>query len=61
MGTITTRKRKDGSKRYTALIRVKVQGEIVHSEGETFGKLALAQAWIKRREAELEGPGHKGG
>lgn len=55
MGTITTRKRKDGSKRYTALIRVKVQGEIVHSEGETFSKLALAQAWIKRREAELEG------
>lgn len=26
----------------------------MHSGGETFSKLALAQAWIKRRKAELE-------
>lgn len=54
MGTITARKRADGTTAYTAQIRLKDQGAIVHSEAQTFTKKALAQTWLKRREAELE-------
>lgn len=54
MGTITTRRRKDGSTGYTAQIRVKRDGELVHSESETFNRKALAQEWITRREAALD-------
>lgn len=54
MGTITARKRSDGTVGYTAQIRMREQGAIVHTEAQTFSKRALAQAWLKRREAELE-------
>ncbi|MEJ2800654.1 site-specific integrase [Comamonadaceae bacterium PP-2] len=54
MGTVTTRKRADGSSSYRAQIRLKHQGAIVHSEAQTFSRKALAQAWITRREAELQ-------
>lgn len=54
MGTITPRKRSDGTTGYTAQIRMKNKGVIVHTEAQTFSKRALAQAWLKRREAELE-------
>lgn len=55
MGSITARKKADGSASYKAQIRLKEKGVIVHSETETFTRKALAQAWIKRREAELQG------
>ena len=55
MGTITARKRADGSTAYTAQIRLKDKGSIVHSEAQTFTRKALAQAWLKRRESELDG------
>lgn len=54
MGTISARKRADGSTAYTAQIRLKEQGVIVHTEAQTFTKKALAQAWLKRREAVLQ-------
>ena len=54
MGTISQRKRADGSIAYTAQIRMKDKGAIVHSEAQTFTRKALAQTWMKRRESELE-------
>lgn len=54
MGTISARKRADGSTAYTAQIRLKVKGSIVHTEAQTFTRKALAQAWLKRRESDLE-------
>lgn len=57
MGSILVRKRKDGSKAYTANIRIKKAGVIVHREAETFDREQAAKAWIKRREAELALPG----
>lgn len=54
MGTITQRKRADGSLSYTAQIRLKEGGGVVHSEAQTFSRRALASEWLKRRETELE-------
>lgn len=54
MGTITARKRADGSTAYTAQIRLKDKNVIVHTEAQTFTRKALAQAWLKRREAQLQ-------
>lgn len=54
MGTITTRKAKDGSTRYRAAIRINKQDLPTHSESKTFSKKSLAEAWIKKREYEIE-------
>ncbi len=53
MGTIVPRRRADGSIGYTAQIRLKRAGKVVHSEAETFDKHALAKEWMTRREAAL--------
>lgn len=57
MGTILPRKRKDGSTGYTALIRIKKAGKVIHSESETFDRDQAAKAWMKKRETELAQPG----
>lgn len=57
MGTITTRKRKDGSTTYDAQIRIMRSGVKVYQESQTFDRKATAQAWIRKREAELYEPG----
>jgi len=57
MGTILSRKRKDGSVGYTAVIRIKRDGKLVHSETETFERKQAADAWLKKRETELAQPG----
>lgn len=57
MGSITPRKKKDGSVSYTAQIRIRRKGEIVYQESETFARKAVATAWMKKREAELAMPG----
>lgn len=57
MGTIVPRKRQDGSTGYTAQIRIKRKGVVVHSEAQTFERRAVAVAWLKRRETELAQPG----
>ena len=54
MGTITARRRSDGTTGYTAQIRIKRDGKVVHSESETFDRQALAKEWMRRREAELD-------
>ena len=57
MGTITVRKRKDGSTGYTAQIRIMQKGVTVYQESQTFDRKATAQAWIKRVETEMSAPG----
>lgn len=57
MGTITARRRKDGSTGYTAQIRIKRDGVLVHSESETFERKPAAVTWLKKRETELAEPG----
>lgn len=57
MGSILSRKRKDGSMGYTAMIRIKRDGKLVHSETETFDRKQAADAWMKKRETELSQPG----
>ncbi len=54
MGTITARRRSNGTTGYTAQIRLKREGKVVHTEAETFSAKALARAWMTRREAELQ-------
>lgn len=57
MGSILPRKRKDGTTGYTALIRLKKAGKVIHSESETFDREQAAKAWMKKRETELAQPG----
>lgn len=54
MGTIVSRRRKDGSLGYTAQIRIHRQGKCIHSESETFDRRQLAAEWMRRRETELD-------
>lgn len=56
MGTIIERKRATGV-RYTAQIRIKRDGQVVHQEAETFSTRQAAKAWIEKREKELDKPG----
>ena len=57
MGHIVARKRKDGSTGFTAQIVVKRGGKAVHREAQTFDRKQAANAWMVRREQELEKPG----
>ncbi|MGX0136368.1 tyrosine-type recombinase/integrase [Cupriavidus metallidurans] len=57
MGTITPRKRADGSTGYMARVRIMRDGREVHKETQTFDRKQAADAWIKRRETELSEPG----
>lgn len=60
MGTITSRRNKSGELRHTAQIRVKRDGQLIHSESQTFGSIALAKEWQRRRQAELDGQRARG-
>jgi integrase len=57
MGTISARKRKDGSIGYTAQILRKKGGAIVLREAKTFDRKREAEAWVRFREGELDKPG----
>ena len=57
MGSIYTRKNQDGTSKFTAQIRIKRNQKTVYQESQTFNKKTAAQAWIKKREAELALPG----
>lgn len=57
MGTITARKRSDGTTGYTAQVRIKKGGKIIHTEALTFDRSQAAKAWLKKRETELAVPG----
>ena len=54
MGTITARKRRDGSIGYTAQIRIKRDGKLAYTEAETFSRRQMAVEWMRRREADLD-------
>ncbi|MFD2754250.1 site-specific integrase [Comamonas terrae] len=54
MGTITQRKSAKGAVSFRAQIRLKEGGELTYSESKTFTRRALAQEWLRRREAEIE-------
>lgn len=60
MGTITARRRSNGTTGYTAQIRLKRDGRLVHTEAETFGTKALAREWMTRRESELQAQRSRG-
>lgn len=57
MATIRARKRTDGSTSYTAQIRLIREGAQVYQESQTFARKQAAQAWVRKREAELDQPG----
>lgn len=57
MGTITVRKRRDGSTGYTAQIRIMQKGVTVYQESQAFDRKATAQAWIQRVETEMPASG----
>lgn len=57
MGTIVSRKRKDGSTGHTATIRIKKNGKCVLQETQTFDRKPAATAWLKLREGQLNAPG----
>ncbi len=57
MATIRARKRTDGSTSYTAQIRLFRDGVQVYQESQTFARKQAAQAWVRKRETELDEPG----
>jgi integrase len=57
MATIRARKRTDGSISYTAQIRLFRDGAQVYQESQTFARKQAAQAWVRKRETELDQPG----
>lgn len=57
MATIRARKRTDGSTSYTAQIRLFRDGAQVYQESQTFARKQAAQAWVRKRETELDQPG----
>ena len=57
MGTIIERQRRDGSTAYMAQISIMRDRKMIHRESKTFDRKPAANAWIKKREAELEAPG----
>ncbi|MET1080282.1 MAG: site-specific integrase [Pseudomonas sp.] len=57
MATIRARKRADGTVSYTAQIRINRDGAQVYQESQTFARKQAAQAWVRRRETELDQPG----
>ena len=57
MATITRRKNAAGAWRYTAQIRIRRDGVLVHSEAQTFAREAEAKAWKRMREGQLAQPG----
>lgn len=57
MGSVMTRKRKNGTNSYTGQIVIWQDKAIVHRENKTFDRMSLATTWIIRREAELAEPG----
>lgn len=54
MGTIVSRRRGDGTMGYTAQIVKKRKGEKTYREAKTFDRKQAANAWLARRETELD-------
>jgi integrase len=56
MPTIKVRKQADGATRYTAIVRLRRKGAILHRESRTFTHRSAALSWAKHREVALEDP-----
>jgi hypothetical protein len=56
MPTIKARKQSDGTTRYTALVRIRRGGVILHRESRTLAHRSAALTWAKHRELALEDP-----
>jgi integrase len=56
MPTIKARKQSDGTTRYTAIVRIRRGGAILHRESRTFAHRSAALTWAKHREVALEDP-----
>lgn len=56
MPTIKVRKQTDGTTRYTAIVRIRRGGAILHRESRTFAHRSAALSWAKYREVALEDP-----
>lgn len=56
MPTIKARRQADGSLRYTAVVRIRRAGKVLHQEAKTFTHRSAAERWGKHREVSLETP-----
>src|ERR1700722_11561603 len=56
MPTIKVRKQANGITRYTAIVRIRRGGAILHRESRTFAHRSAALSWAKYREVVLEDP-----
>ena len=56
IATIRARKSTAGSISYTAQIPLIREGAQVYQESQTFARKQAAQAWVRKREAELDQP-----
>lgn len=56
MPTMKIRKQADGATRYTAIVRLRRKGAILHRESRTFTHRSAALSWAKHREVALEDP-----
>jgi hypothetical protein len=56
MPYIKLRKQADGSLRYTAIVRIRLNGKMLHQETKTFTHRSAAERWGKHREVALENP-----
>jgi hypothetical protein len=53
MPTIKVRKQTDGTTRYTAIVRIRRGGAILHRESRTFAHRSAALSWAKHRVVAL--------
>ena len=56
MATIKARRQANGAIRYTAIVRLRRGGTILHREAKTFTHRVSAVTWARHREVELENP-----
>jgi len=56
MPTIKVRKQANGITRYTAIVRIRRGGAILHRESRTFAHRSAAVSWARHREVALEDP-----
>jgi integrase len=57
MPTLKARKQANGETRYTAIVRIRRGGVVIHREAKTFTHRSAALSWAKHREVALEDPG----